>query len=217
MDERRLLLAVALSLVVLTAYSLLFAPPPPQQPVPTAVPTAASARPAAAGAARPPAEAVAKPQATPAALAATPVPAVADERERRVEVVAPAYVVAFTNRGARLVSWALTNQRDAGGRPEEMVAAQSTAVRPLDLETGDAEIDARLRGALFLPSAEELRVSGEAPQVLRFEYAGDGIFAEKAITFRASGLVAIRVSVRRAGQTLPVRLLWGPGLGNPTP
>ena len=215
MDERRLLLAVALSLVVLTAYSLLFAPPPPQQPVPTAAPTAASGPPAMAGPARPPAEAVAKPQAPPAALAATP--AVADERERRVEVVAPAYAVAFTNRGARLVSWALTDQRDARGRPEEMVAAQSTAVRPLDLETGDAELDARLRGALFLPSAEELRVSGEAPQVLRFEYAGDGVSAEKAITFRASGLVAIQVSVKRAGQPLPVRLLWGPGLGNPTP
>ena len=32
-----------------------------------------------------------------------------------------------------------------------------------------------------------------------------------------SGLLALRASVRRNGQALPVRLLWGPGLGNPSP
>jgi YidC/Oxa1 family membrane protein insertase len=142
---------------------------------------------------------------------------VADERERRVEVVAPAYSVAFTNRGARLVSWQLSHYKDGQGRPEELVAAQSTAVRPLDVETGEAELDARLRNALFRPSTGELRLLGEGPQVLRFDYAGDGVEAEKEIRFRASGLVAIRVAVRRGGQTLPVRLVWGPGLGNPTP
>jgi YidC/Oxa1 family membrane protein insertase len=217
MDERRLLLAVALSLVVLTAYSLLFAPAP--QPVaPTPAPKAAAATPGpvAADAAGPQAEA-APPQASPAAAAATPAPAVADERERRVEVVAPAYTVAFTNRGARLVSWQLTRYKDGQGRPEELVAAQSTAVRPLDVETGEAELDSRLRSALFRPSTGELRLSGEGPQVLRFEYAGDGVEAEKEIRFRASGLLAIRVAVRRGGRPLPVRLVWGPGLGNPTP
>ena len=48
MEERRLLLAVALSLLVLTAYSLLFAPtPPPAAAVgPTPLPTALAAGPA---------------------------------------------------------------------------------------------------------------------------------------------------------------------------
>jgi len=61
MEERRLLLAVALSLLVLTAYSLLFPPAPqPQAPV---QPTAATPGAAASAA---PAEAPAQAEAAPA-------------------------------------------------------------------------------------------------------------------------------------------------------
>ena len=223
MEERRLLLAVALSLVVLTAYSLLFAPavPPPAasptpvlSPAPAAATPAPGATPAAAPGTNPPAEAAtaARGPATEAAAAS-----VADERERRIEVAASEYTVAFTNRGARLVSWTLSRYKDARGRPEEMVPAQSQALRPLDVETGDAAVDARLREALFRPSAESLSVSGDAPQSLRFAFADGGLQAEKTITFQPRGLTAVQVSVRRGGQPLPVRLLWGPGIGNATP
>ena len=115
MEERRLLVAVALSLVVLTAYSLLFAPaPPPVAPAGTPRPPAAGPAPRAVATPAPLAEQ--PPKAAPSA-SVTPVPSaeVADERERRVEVVGPSYTVAFTNRGARLVSWALTRQLDARG------------------------------------------------------------------------------------------------------
>ena len=73
-----------------------------------------------------------------------------------------------------------------------------------------------LRTALFLPSAEVLEVgSGEAS--LHFEFSDGQLSAEKTIRFRAKGLSVVEVAVRRGGQTLPVRLLWGPGVGNPTP
>jgi YidC/Oxa1 family membrane protein insertase len=208
MEERRLLLAVALSLVVLTAYSLLFAPSPaPRPPAP-------AESPAAAGSAEAPAP---SPSPSTRAESASPSPAVADERERRVEVVAPDYTVAFTNRGARVVSWTLSRYRDAGGRPEEMVPAQGAAVRPLDVETGDAALDARLREALFRPSAETLSVSREGPQTLRFDYSDGDVVATKTLRFAATGLVAVSVSVERQGRPVPRRLLWGPGVGNPSP
>ena len=192
MEERRLLLAVALSLLVLTAYSLLFAPTPPP-PTPAVGPSPAAA--AAAPAVTPPAAARA---ATPEAPAL--VPAVADERERRVEVVGPEYSVAFTNRGARLVSWTLARYRDARGRPEEMVPAQGAGVRPLDVETGDPALDARLRDALFQPSTESLTVSGKEPRTLRFTFSDGEVAAEKTLSFRESGLVDVIVSVTRNGQ-----------------
>jgi YidC/Oxa1 family membrane protein insertase len=212
MEERRLLLAVALSLVVLTAYSLLFAPPkrPPSAPVraapgPAAVPIM---------------------EATPAPMAATPtavprpavaIPLTADSRERRVEVLGPEYTVAFTNRGARLLSWTLGRYRDARGQPEEMVPASAGAVRPLDVETGDPALDARLRDALYQPSAEAVTVSGAEPQTLRFAFSDGEVEVEKTLVFRASGLVAVSVSVKRNGQAVPRRLLWGPGVSNPSP
>jgi YidC/Oxa1 family membrane protein insertase len=208
MEERRLLLAVALSLLVLTAYSLLFAPAPPPPgaaPSPSPMTAAAPASPVASAAASPaPAE------------AAPPVPAMGDDRERRVEVTAREYALAFTNRGARLVSWTLTRHLDERGRPEEMVPAARGAVRPLDLETGDAALDARLHEALFRPSAEMVEVRDGAPSTLRFAFADGRVEAEKAITFHAKGLVAVAGSVKRDGQPLPSRLVWGPGLGNPT-
>ena len=145
MDERRLLLAVALSLLVLTAHSLLF--PPPRRPKPVASPGPRG--PAAAEPARP--EEV---PSAPAARATPPAPGpvVTDERERRVEVTSRDLSVAFTNRGARLVSWKLLRFADGRGRPEEMVQAAPSGPRPLDLETGDAAVDGRLREALFRTS-----------------------------------------------------------------
>jgi YidC/Oxa1 family membrane protein insertase len=210
MEERRLLLAVALSLVVLTAYSLLFAPAPPPSSPAGAPSAAATPSPAPAEAAPTPVPRVAESRPT------GTVPSVADERERRVEVVAPEYSVAFTNRGARLVSWTLARHLDARGRPEEMVPARGTGVRALDVETGDEALDARLRQALFLPSAEAVAVADREPATLRFTYADGGVEAEKTVTFRARGLVAVTASVKRDGQPLPRRLVWGPGIGNAT-
>jgi len=209
MEERRLLFAVALSLLVLTAYSMLFspAPPAPAPVVPTAPPTAAIATPPPAAAA---------PEAVRTQPAAPAVKTVADARERRVEVSAPDYSVAFSNRGARLVSWSLARYRDARGRPEEMVPAAGGGARPLDVETGVAEVDARLRDALFLPSSEALSVAPGGTQALRFEFAEGELEARKSFTFRASGLVEVSVRVARDGRELPSRLLWGPGIGNPT-
>ena len=212
MEERRLLVAVALSLFVLTAYSLLFPPaatPPAPSAFPSAAPTAAPA-PRAAPAA-PTASAAPPPEARAAA------PAVADEKERRVEVQADAYTVAFTNRGARVVSWTLSQYHDARGRPEEMVSAQGGSIRPLDVETGDAGVDARLRDALYEPSAEVAVVSPGEPQTLRFVFSDGEIEAAKTLVFEAGGLATVVVKVRRQGRELPVRLLWGPGIGNPTP
>jgi YidC/Oxa1 family membrane protein insertase len=210
MEERRLLLAVALSLLVLTAYSLLFAPAPPpaSSPAPSAAAAASPAPTGAPSATAGPAEAPETP---------TPAPAVADEQERRVEVQADEYTVAFTNRGARLVSWTLSRYRDARGRPEEMIPAQGAGVRPLDVETGDAALDARLREALFRPSADTLTVSGSEPHTLRFAFSDGEFEAEKTLAFRASGLVAVAVTVKRNGREVPRRLLWGPGVGNPSP
>jgi YidC/Oxa1 family membrane protein insertase len=211
MEERRLLLAVALSLLVLTAYSLLFAPtPPPAAPVPAPLPTA-GATPSSAG----PLVAAPGPAASEAPRRAAP--ALADENERRVEVQAPDYTVAFTNRGARLVSWKLARHLDGRGRPEEMVPAQSGTLRALDIETEDKALDARLREALFRPSAETVTVGESRAATLRFAFAGGRVEAEKTLTFRAKGLVGVAVSLKRDGQQLPRRLVWGPGLGYSTP
>ena len=172
MEEKRLLLAVALSLLVLTAYQLLFAPPPKPHPSPTPVASAAPSSVAPPPSALP----------APGPGGASPSPAnvvapLADEKERRVEVQNMDVAVAFSNRGARLLSWRLLHFADPRGRPEEMVQAVVGGPRPLDLETGDAAVDASLKEALFKPSAESLSLSS-APGDLSFRYAGGDLEAE---------------------------------------
>ncbi|HSD28700.1 MAG TPA: membrane protein insertase YidC, partial [Vicinamibacteria bacterium] len=211
MDERRLLVAVALSLFVLTAYSLLFAPAPPPADLPSPLPSPTGLAATSPPAGPPPAPPAAAPE------AAAPAPAIADEKERRVEVQADEYTVAFTNRGARVVSWTLSRYRDARGRAEEMVPAQGGSIRPLDVETGDPGLDARLREALYRPSAETVAVSAREPQTLRFAFSDGDVEAEKTLVFQATGLVTVSVKVGRQGREVPARLLWGPGVGNPSP
>jgi YidC/Oxa1 family membrane protein insertase len=205
MEERRLLLAIALSLLVVTGYQLFFAPRPVPRPSASPVPAPAP----------PPGSAVAP--AEPAA-SASPVPALveaarADSAERRVEATTRDLTVAFSNRGARLVSFKLNGYSDARGRPEEMVPASVGGVRPLDIETGDTALDERLRGALFVASRETLVGAGE----LVFEYASGELSCRRVFRFQSEGfLLGVEASVRRGGANVPLRLAWGPGLANPT-
>jgi len=214
MEERRLLLAIALSLLVLTGYSLLFSPRrPPPEDVDRATPATEPTAPIAPTIA-PPAPASPPPE---PAERSSPVPRVVAAEEKRVEVVAADYTVAFTNRGARLLSWTLGEYTDARGRPEEMVPALTPGVRPLDLETGEPSLDQRLREALFVPSTDTLRLAEGASGELVFRYAEGDIEADKALRFEGqTGLVSVSAGVRRAGEPVSCRLTWGPGLGNPT-
>ncbi|HEY5907655.1 MAG TPA: membrane protein insertase YidC [Vicinamibacteria bacterium] len=216
MEERRLLLALALSILVMTAWGYWFGPKSPAARV--SVPTPA---PAVAGSASPaPPEGAA---ALPAPGAAVPAPtkvaapSLADERERRVEVESGVASVAFSNRGARLLSWQLKQYKDDRGRGEEMVPATREAPWPLDLETGDKEVDGKLREALFKASSEVVTVSGKVPVELSFAWSEGGLEVEKTLRFEDGGeTVLVGASVRRGGQPLPVQVIWGPGLGNPT-
>jgi YidC/Oxa1 family membrane protein insertase len=212
MDERRLLVALALSLLLLTAYSYLFSPP-------RRTPAVGAPRPAASVV--PPDASTANPSPLPStpprpAPAPPPValPAKVDEKERRVEMTSADLSIAFTNRGARLLSWKLLHFADARGEPEEMVQVAPTGPRPLDLETGDPEVDARVRDALFKPSTDNLHVY-DAPAPLRFEFAEGDVAVTKEITLSPAGyLVGVKASVHRGGQPLAVRVVWGPGVGS---
>src|SRR5262245_53062024 len=141
MDERRLMLAVALSFLILLGYRILY-PPQPAADMPSPAPAERATPPPAS--APPPADL------SPAAPIVAAQKEVAAESERRVEVVGRDCVVAFSNRGARLVSWRLERFRDARGAAEEMVQTPRDGPRPLDVETGDVGVDARLRDALFV-------------------------------------------------------------------
>ncbi len=214
MDERRLLVALALSLLLLTAYSYLFSPTRRPQAVGSPRPGASVAPPAAPAASPSPLPSPPRSAPGPSPVA---LPAKVDEKERRVEMTSADLSIAFTNRGGRVVSWKLLHFADGRGAPEEMVQAAPTGPRPLDLETDDPALDARLREALFKPSTDSLRVDRGGPETVRFEFAEGDLAAEKEITLSPRGyLVRVKALVHRNGQPVGTKILWGPGVGNPS-
>src|SRR6478672_491381 len=99
--ERRVLVAIFLSFIVLYAYQAFIVKPTPK-PAAGSAPTSAAARtPSPTAAATTPA-----PQA-PAVVAAPAAAVVGESTERDVRIETRDVIAVFTNRGARLKSWRL--------------------------------------------------------------------------------------------------------------
>ena len=207
--ERRVLLAISLSFVVLFLYQRLV-PPPPEQPTGVATTATPGAAPVAAA-----------PTLVPAAPATMPAVAAtrSDSVEREYVIETQQVRAVFTNRGGRLKRWALKQYLDRSGQPVELVPAD-TGSRPLpfSLATADAAQTARLNGELYAVEnvAPERIDATTSPAALTFVYEGaDGLVARKRFTLQPSGyVVGFNADVTQGTAALNPSLVWGPGLGD---
>lgn len=210
--ERRVLLAISLSFLVLFAYQSFF---PPPEPAPGATPGASA--PAQAGQ---PAAAAAAGAGTPAQVASAPAAAAvrADTEEREYVVETTSVRAVFTNRGARLKHWELKQYRELSGAAVDLVPAE-TGGQPLPFSLLlDAATDtAAANGALYVvENNAPARIDAtSSPAAITFAYeAADGLVVRKRFTLQPSGFeVTFLAEVKRGGTTLNPRIVWGPGLG----
>lgn len=217
MEERRLLLAVALCLLVFSLYQT-FRPHPP---LPTASPEAtvspATSTPSTPGPGLPPAAVGAQP----AGASASPnLTVVKEANPSEVEVRLPDVTVKLAHVGARVFGWRLLKYKNARGEPMDLAQVRADvpdAPQPLDFETGDVALDRRLRTqAAFVASVPTLELSAKESKSVRFHFAEGNLEAEKTLTFGPEHYtVHVSAFVKRDGQALPLRLVWGPGLGVP--
>ncbi|HET7697485.1 MAG TPA: membrane protein insertase YidC [Vicinamibacterales bacterium] len=205
--ERRVLLAVVLSFVVLYAYQAMF--PVPQKPAeqkpaqPSKVataPNAAAPEPAnPTPSIQPPAEAL------PGAATAA----------REIVVENGDLRAVFTTRGAAIKSWQLKKYRDSTGQPYEMVAghAPPDSPLPLTLAVDDAALAKTLASAVFAVASE----SGDGTRgwQARFDYSAGGVTVQKTFSIAPDKpyLVNVAAAVTRDGQQVPATVRWGPALG----
>ena len=216
--ERRVLIAVVLSFLVLYGYQALFVPAPPaSRSQPAATPAQESAAPAAA--------APAAPAAPPAAAAATPAPTAAptvigDSTERAIVVETATVIATLSNRGGRIVGWQLKEYRDSRGEPVDLVPSglPPDQPTPFALRVEDEDVTRRLSEALYRVSGAagdrvDARAS-EASVVFEFEDAA-GLRARKELGFAPRNyLITFSAEVTNGGQPLNPTVLWGPGLGD---
>src|SRR4051812_27285491 len=124
--ERRVLVAIFLSFLVLYAYQALFVKPAPKPPLNATngqTPALTTENPAPAAAA--PAT-VPDAQATPSADVV-----LGDTAERDVVVETQDVIAVIANRGARLKSWRLKHYLDQKGEPLELIANDLAGTHPL--------------------------------------------------------------------------------------
>ena len=225
--EKRVLLAVFLSFLVLFVYQSLIVPPAqlpddetvstetgstglrdlslvePQAPI---IETPSSTEP---------------PQTTDVSGTAGVSTVIADETPRDIVVETDQVIATFSNRGGVLKSWQLKEYLEDSGESNELVPVldDQEAPLPFTLEVADEQLNARLREALFRPSAGSLQV-GTEPRSLVFEYEDSGgLQIRKEYRFDPQNepfVVRFSASVRTPRGAVNPAVRWGPGLGSST-
>ncbi len=211
MDNRRFLLAILLSIGVLTLWGWLFPPTEePQLTQPASAP-AAEQSPIAPGGAPPPGATSPLDSAVSESTAASmmvdePQAAlgVSAEREQTEVVETETYRAEFTNRGAQLVSFLLAEHANSDGAPLNLVRARESRPYPFGLMEQGGE-PSPLNDVLFQVD----RNGGE----IVFRYRGSAGAATKRFTFAAGSLFEVDISFDD-GRSRSV--VMGPGIRNPT-
>ncbi len=218
--ERRVLIAIFLSFIVLYLYQAVVVKPVPNPVGATAATSSAPAKPGEA-AASPAAAAPVKPAkpAPPAVPAAATL--VGDATERDIRIETRDVVAVFTNRGARIKSWRLKHFFDADKHPLELVTTNLVSTHPLpfSLHTPDDAVNATLNGGLYQVTGDAgASTATSAPVDLKFEYRDTaGIHAVKEFHLDPSSyIVGFRTSVSAGDRALNPAVQWGPGLGDVT-
>src|ERR1051326_6023198 len=200
--ERRVLIAVLLSFLVLYVYQVLVpSPPPDKQQKPAQASKTATAPNASAPAAANPTPSVQGAAASPAPAKA-PVP-VNGAPAREIVVDNAGVHAVFTTRGAVLESWQLKKYHDEEGRPLELIAghAPEDAPLPFTMAADDPAVSARLASASYTVSNE----SGGTGQAwhAQFDYTdAEGIHAQKifAIDPAKPYVVVVTATLTKNGQ-----------------
>lgn len=223
MDNRRLVLCIVLSVLVVAAWQYLFPPPHPRPapggPTPAAVQPAGGAQGAGAAAVQPGQEALAPASGAGSAGAVAPAagtavtgsepaatpppvrPPIAAAAEESVVLVDGQARATFTNRGAQLVSLVAT---DPGTASVELVRRRERGPYPYGLVDKSGK-PLPVDDALF---AVERAADGRSAT---FRYRGAAGEVEKVFSFDERGLLGVEVKASGSWG-----LLLGPGIGNPT-
>ena len=228
--ERRVLLAILLSFVVLYAYQALVIKSRPAdsgqstsqstESSSRGVPPGSSASPASPGLSAPGSPALASSGAsTPAATANSPslptprtsTPVVGGDAEREIRIETADVIAVFTNRGARIKSWRLKRYFDQDKQAQELIDPLPNQPLPFTLRTADDAANSAMNAALFAVTGEPPATpASSSPVDLKFEYRDtDGLDVVKEFQMEPDSYVlTFHASVTRGADTLPAAILW---------
>lgn len=200
--EVRVLLAFALSFLILILSRPLLVKPPPSQPETPATPAE-------------PAVKTPAPDAEPAEVPVElPAGAKQGAAEELITVEGDLYQVIFSTRGAVVKNWILRRYQDEEKNPLNLVNGEAAAEYgdALSLWVAEEALRGTINNALFVPSATGRL---KAPVTLSFEYAGGGVAVRKQFVFEPdSYTVEVATALSSQGKPLEHALAWRGAFGD---
>ncbi|MGH9434624.1 MAG: membrane protein insertase YidC [Terriglobia bacterium] len=206
-NEKRMLIAIVLTLGLLMAWEAFFAPPtPPSSSTHSKAPSAATSQNSSTG------NTASKAAGAPARKAALPV--VEGSEARDIVVENSFYRITLSTQGGVVKSWVLKQYQDAKNRPLDVVNANACAQLgyPMSITLQDAALAAKLNSAIYV--AQPAGVALLAPNNVTFTYSDGKVQVKKEYTFGPKYRVKISVSVFDGEHDLPVSVRWPGGVGD---
>jgi len=213
--ERRVLIAIFLSFIVLYVYQALVVKPAPKTAAPAAT---SSALATTTGSGTPPSSTTTPSAVTARSQGETPEAAatvVGETSEREIRIETRDVIAVFTNRGARLKSWRLKKYLDQQKQPQDLVEQVTTHPLPFSLRTTDEQLNATLNGSLYAVGAVPEGIIA-APSDIRFEYRNAaGVHAVKEFHLAPdSYMMSVRTDVTSGDHAVVPAIAWGPAVGD---
>lgn len=204
-NEKRTMVAFALTLVLLLAYSAVFVKQRPHPPAANAAKTATS---------------VPSGTKAPSTNAAPPAPvALSVEHGAQAEDITVSqrnYRITFSTQGALVKSWVLTRYRNEHGKPLDLVDGPASQVLgyPLSIRLADAALSDKINHAVFAAHPDQTDL--ENPSKLDLVYSDGKVRVTKEFAFSADYEASIKVTVFDGVHDLPVEVSWLGGFGDKT-
>ena len=208
--EKRLLIAIVISFLIIFLYQALFVKKEPQTTVPQQTTTQTE-----------PALKKAQPE-EPLIQETEPqeeeeIRPVAGEREQKVTVRTSLYTAEWSNRGGVLKKWTLTEYNDDEGEQMELVSPLSSDFNtyPFSLNTEDPDFNESVNKALFKSSSTQIDLNNGESKELIFTYADEqGNKVEKIFTFYGGTYeIDIRTNIWKNNREVEPNIVWGPSFG----
>jgi len=216
--EKRLLIAIVLSFLVLFLYQAIFVKKPEVPPEAAALIEKGLEKKPGEKESLPRPELLQKEELAKKEKAIQPVQA---EQEENIFVDTSLYQAVWSNKGAVLKSWKLKRHKDENKEDLELVSLRSLEIKkfPFSLATEDPSFDNTINKSLYDTSNLKLALEDGQEGELRFIYADEaGTKVEKIFIFQGGKYsFDVKINVLKGGQKIEPYLLWGPSLRDPTP
>jgi len=137
----------------------------------------------------------------------------------KVVVNTPLYSMTLTMQGGRLLAWQLNAHNNTHGEPVDLVSEDARRIGrlPLEVFTGNAELDAELNQARYTASTTSVDLADtDEPQTVNLSYTTSSgtRFVKRLTFFPETYKIQMGLQFERTDEEIrTLWIVWGPGLG----